>query len=60
VLEELEKLGRDDIMVIVGGVVPEQDYEFLYEKGVVGIFGPGTVISLAAQQILEILIDAQK
>ena len=60
VLDELEKLGRDDIMVIVGGVVPEQDYEFLYDKGVVGIFGPGTVISLAAQQILEILIDAQK
>ncbi len=60
VLEELEKLGRDDIMVIVGGVVPEQDYEFLYEKGVVGIFGPGTVISLAAQQILKILIDSQK
>ncbi|PAU95125.1 methylmalonyl-CoA mutase [Aliifodinibius salipaludis] len=59
VLDELEKLGRDDIMVIVGGVVPEQDYEYLYDKGVVGIFGPGTVISLAAQQILEILIDAQ-
>jgi methylmalonyl-CoA mutase len=59
VLDELEELGRDDIMVIVGGVVPEQDYEFLYEKGVVGIFGPGTVISLAAQQILEILIDSQ-
>ena len=56
VIDELNKLGRDDIMVIVGGVVPEQDYEFLYEKGVVGIFGPGTVISLAAQQILEILI----
>jgi len=60
VIEELKKLGREDIMVIVGGVVPEQDYEFLYEKGVVGIFGPGTVISLAAQQILKILIDAQK
>ncbi len=60
VLDELEKLGRDDIMVIVGGVVPEQDYEYLYDKGVVGIFGPGTVISLAAQQILEILIDSQK
>lgn len=60
VLDELEKLGRDDIMVIVGGVIPEQDYEFLYDKGVVGIFGPGTVISLAAQQILEILIDSQK
>ncbi|WP_445664296.1 methylmalonyl-CoA mutase [Fodinibius sp. AD559] len=60
VLDKLEELGRDDIMVIVGGVVPEQDYEYLYDKGVVGIFGPGTVISLAAQQILEILIDAQE
>jgi methylmalonyl-CoA mutase len=60
VLEELEELGRDDIMVIVGGVIPEQDYEFLYDKGVVGIFGPGTVISLAAQRILEILIDARQ
>ncbi|MCW9708765.1 methylmalonyl-CoA mutase [Fodinibius salsisoli] len=59
VIEELEKLGRPDIMVIVGGVVPQQDYEFLYQKGVLGIFGPGTVISLAAQQILEILIDAR-
>ena len=60
VLDELEALGRDDIMVIVGGVIPEQDYEYLYDKGVVGIFGPGTVISLAAQQILEILIDSKK
>jgi len=60
VIAELEKLGRDDIMVIVGGVIPEQDYEFLYDKGVVGIFGPGTVISLAAQKILQILIDGQK
>lgn len=60
VLDELERLGRDDIMVIVGGVIPEQDYEFLYDKGVVGIFGPGTVISLAAQQILEILINGRQ
>jgi len=60
VLEELEKQGRDDIMVIVGGVIPQQDYEFLYDKGVVGIFGPGTVISLAAQQILEILIESRE
>lgn len=60
VLDELEALGRDDIMVIVGGVIPEQDYEYLYDKGVVGIFGPGTVISLAAQHILEILIDSKK
>lgn len=60
VIQELEKIGRDDIMVIVGGVIPQQDYEFLYDQGVVGIFGPGTVISLAAQQILEILIESRK
>ena len=60
VMDELERLGRDDIMVIVGGVIPQQDYEFLYDQGVVGIFGPGTVISLAAQQILQILIDNRR
>ena len=60
VLKELEKLRRDDIMVIAGGVIPQQDYEFLYDKGVVGIFGPGTVISDAARQILEIMIDGHR
>src|SRR5699024_8546052 len=59
VIRELEKFGRDDIMVIVGGTIPQQDYEFLYDEGVVGIFGPGTVISLAAQQILDILIESR-
>ncbi len=54
-IEELKKLGREDILVIVGGVIPPQDYEFLYNAGAVGVFGPGTVIPLAAQQILEIL-----
>ncbi len=57
VMEELKKLGRDDIMVIVGGVIPAQDYQFLYDHGVVGIFGPGTSVSTAALQILEILIE---
>ncbi|MGK7369847.1 MAG: cobalamin-dependent protein, partial [Candidatus Halalkalibacterium sp. M3_1C_030] len=60
VIEELENLGRDDIMVIVGGVIPQQDYQFLYDKGVVGIFGPGTVISDAARQILKVLIESRK
>ncbi len=60
VIDELKTQGREDIMVIAGGVIPQQDYEFLYDKGVVGIFGPGTVISLAAQQILEILIESRK
>ena len=58
VMDELKKLGRDDIMVIAGGVIPHQDYEFLYDAGVVGIFGPGTSISVAAQKVLEILIES--
>jgi methylmalonyl-CoA mutase len=57
VLDELEKLGRGDIMVIVGGVIPNQDYQFLYDKGVAAVFGPGTVISEAAQKILKILME---
>ena len=51
--EELEKLGRSDILIIVGGVIPPQDYEFLRENGAVAIFGPGTVIPVAAQKIIE-------
>ena len=60
VIEELKKADRDDIMVIVGGVIPTQDYEFLYNAGATGIFGPGTVISLAAQEILRILINSHR
>jgi len=59
VMEELEKLGRSDILLIVGGVIPAQDYDFLYDQGVAGIFGPGTAIAKAATAILEILIEAQ-
>ena len=55
-ISELKKLGREDILVIVGGVIPAQDYTFLYENGVAGIFGPGTVIPKAATQILEMMI----
>ena len=54
-IEELRKLDRDDILVVVGGVIPPQDYDFLYRAGVSGIYGPGTVIPVAAQRILEIL-----
>jgi methylmalonyl-CoA mutase len=54
-IDELRKLDRDDILVVVGGVIPPQDYEFLYQAGVVGVYGPGTVIPVAAQRILEIL-----
>jgi methylmalonyl-CoA mutase len=57
VIEELRKLGREDILVIAGGVIPVQDYQSLYDAGVAGIFGPGTSISAAAQKILEILLE---
>ncbi|MDD5570093.1 MAG: methylmalonyl-CoA mutase [Bacteroidales bacterium] len=60
VIAELKILGREDLIVIVGGVVPPQDYEFLYKAGVVGIFGPGTIISEAAIKILNILIESRK
>lgn len=55
-IEELKKLGREDIMVIAGGVIPPQDYDFLYKAGVKGVFGPGTIISVAAQKILKELM----
>jgi methylmalonyl-CoA mutase len=57
VIAELKKLGREDILVIAGGVIPPQDYQFLYDEGVVAIFGPGTSVSKAARQILEILLQ---
>lgn len=57
VINALKEYDRDDIMVIVGGVIPKQDYQFLFDAGAVAIFGPGTKISDAAIQILEILID---
>jgi methylmalonyl-CoA mutase len=54
-IEALRKLGREDILVVVGGVIPSQDYGFLYQCGVAGIFGPGTAIPAAAQQIMRAL-----
>ena len=59
VIEELKKLGREDIIVIAGGVIPAQDYDFLYKAGVAAIFGPGTSVSKAAVQILEILLGEE-
>ncbi len=56
VMDALESYGRGDILVIVGGVIPQPDYEVLYERGVAGVFGPGTVIPEAAQQILDVLL----
>ena len=58
VIDALDEYGRGGILVIVGGVIPNADYGFLYDHGVAGIFGPGTPIAEAAQQILEVLIDA--
>ncbi|XCF05998.1 methylmalonyl-CoA mutase [Tamlana crocina] len=57
VIEELKTYGREDILVIVGGVIPKRDYQFLFDAGVVAVFGPGTKISDAAVQVLEILMD---
>ena len=57
VIEELKKYGREDIMVIVGGVIPTQDYQFLFDAGAVAVFGPGTRISDAAISILEVLLE---
>ena len=54
-IAELRALSRDDILVVVGGVIPPQDYDFLYKAGVAGIYGPGTVIPVAAQKIVEML-----
>ena len=59
VIAELKKLGREDIVVIAGGVIPAQDYDFLYKAGVAAIFGPGTPVAKAACQILEILMDEE-
>jgi len=56
-IRELKEMGREDVMIIVGGVVPKKDYEFLYNAGVTSVFGPGTVISKAAQEILKKFIS---
>ena len=58
-IEELAKLGREDIMVFAGGVIPAQDYDFLYRAGVMGIFGPGTSVAKAACDIMEILLNKE-
>ena len=56
VIDELIKAGREDIMIIAGGVIPKKDYQFLFDKGVAAVFGPGTNISIAAQEILQIML----
>ncbi len=58
-IEELKKLGREDIMVIAGGVIPAQDYDFLYKAGVAAIFGPGTSVAKAAVEMMKILLGKE-
>ncbi|RFC55183.1 methylmalonyl-CoA mutase [Brumimicrobium aurantiacum] len=60
IIKELENYGRGDIMVVAGGVIPQQDYKYLYDVGVFGVFGPGTKISSSAIKILNLLIDSAK
>ena len=60
VFKELKRLGREDILVTVGGVIPHQDYQFLYDCGVVAIFGPGTSVALSGLKMLEILLEQLK
>jgi methylmalonyl-CoA mutase len=52
-VNELKNLGREDIMAVIGGVIPAQDYQFLYDAGASAIFGPGTVVPVAAQKVIE-------
>ena len=54
-IEELKKRGREDIMVVIGGVIPAQDYDYLYEHGAAAIFGPGTIVPVCAKKVLELL-----
>ena len=58
-IEELKKLGREDIMVIAGGVIPAQDYDFLYKSGVAAVFGPGTSVAKAAVEMMKLLLGKE-
>jgi methylmalonyl-CoA mutase len=58
VIAQMKEFGREDIMVIVGGVIPVQDYQFLFDAGALAVYGPGTRISDAAIEMLNILIDS--
>ena len=57
VIEELKKLGREDILVIAGGVIPAQDYDYLFKAGVAAVFGPGTSVAKAACDIKNIMLE---
>ncbi len=60
VINELKKLGREDILVYVGGVIPHQDYQFLFDAGAIAVFGPGTKVSKSAIQVMDILLQLAK
>ncbi len=60
IIEELKKLGREDILVYVGGVIPHQDYQFLFDAGAIAVFGPGTKVSKSAIQVMDILLQLAK
>ena len=60
VIAALKALNRSDIMVVAGGVIPQQDYDYLFDAGVFGIYGPGTKIAKAAQEILNLLIQSHE
>jgi methylmalonyl-CoA mutase len=59
-MEELKRLDRDDILVIVGGVIPQADYEYLYQQGAAAIFGPGTHLPTAAGKMMELLLESNE
>ena len=59
VIEELKKLGREDIVVTAGGVIPVNDYDFLYKAGVAAIFGPGTPVTYSAVELMKILLGEE-
>ena len=59
-MEELKRMGREDILVFAGGVIPPQDYDFLYKAGVIAIFGPGTSVAKCACQVMDILLDTEE
>ena len=59
-IEELKKLGREDIMVVAGGVIPPQDYDTLFKAGVAAVFGPGTPVSTSAIKMMELLLAARE
>ena len=60
VIEELKNAGREDILVVAGGVIPQKDYDYLFDAGVAAVFGPGTSIPLAAQEVLSLLIEGYR